>query len=210
MPRRYKENGNDYFFDTNRFLRAFNELYIQLADEGKVSNMEECRIYFAKQTNYSEDAVRSWLRGKTTPSQVEDVKVLAAALSVDYKFLLTTYEQADFTPYRKLGGKEKTMRNRIMDEIGIKDRKVYEGVIYTLWNDLPVEVLALRPGQFGEEKNYISALLGIDTSEYSFEYLASWASSASCEALKSSLEIISSTAASFAEQIQEQRKEMCA
>lgn len=54
------------------------------------------------------------------------------------------------------------------------------------------------------------ALLGLETDDYSFEYLASWASSASCEVLKASIDLISETAASFAAKIQEIQKEKAA
>ncbi len=45
------------------------------------------------------------------------------------------------------------------------------------------------------------ALLGYETSDYSFEYVASWASSESCEVLKASIDIISETAVRFSTEI---------
>ncbi len=144
MSRKYTIDDNEYYFCNDRFIQEYNNLYLNLYDAGTVKNKEEYLEYFSQKTNFSVETIRSWVKGKNTPAGIEYIKSLAAYFSIDYMKLLSIYQQADFTPYRLLNGAGKKMRNKKMEEIGIKERTVYEKIRYILWNEVPVDVVIMK------------------------------------------------------------------
>lgn len=136
----------------------------------------------------------------------------------DYNHLLTAITQAATVPvfYEEIPGSSKgcyyPSENRIAIQIGMPELQTVKTLIHEtahahLHN---TETLKQRPvdrktGEIEAESIafMVSHMLGLDTSDYSFEYIAGWEGKNDQKSLDSSMKIIRDTASTLYEEIQE-------
>lgn len=154
--------------------------------------------------------------GEPIPSL--EVNELTASVK-DYALLTAAIEQVSPVPMRfdEIAGDAKGYYSDIEKEIGIQTGMGESQTIKTMIHEVAHAMLHNSDlmKQRGEEKDRLTketeaesiaftvcSALGIDTSDYSFPYVASWASGKEMKELKDSMDTIRLTAADFLEKLE--------
>ena len=154
--------------------------------------------------------------GEPIPSL--EVNELTASVK-DYALLTAAIEQVSPVPMRfdEIAGDAKGYYSDIEKEICIQTGMGESQTIKTMIHEVAHEMLHNSDSmkQRGEEKDRLTketeaesiaftvcSVLGIDTSDYSFPYVASWASGKEMKELKDSMDTIRLTAADFLEKLE--------